>query len=167
MSEFTLREVTEQDATGLAAIRELFTEYAEWLAPFVEHTTIAEELASLPQPFTAPSGKLLVAVAPDGRVCGCVGLKQQDGAECEIKRLYVRAESRGLGLGRELLEAALDAACVMGYSIALVSSVPGHMPEAMGMYQRAGFTPTHRFESHTHAEVEMVYLRLDLGDWCP
>jgi ribosomal protein S18 acetylase RimI-like enzyme len=166
MSEFTLREVTGDDEAGLEAAAELFTEYAEWLAPFVTHSTIAEELESLPRPFVAPAGRLVIASAPDGRACGCIGVKRHQGEACELKRLYVRPECRGSGLGRELMSAALDAACEMGYSAALVSSIPAHMPEAVGMYESLGFTRTHRFEDHTHAEVEMVYLRLELGDWC-
>jgi len=166
MPEFTLQDVTADDSAGLAEVSGLFAEYAEWLAPFVTHTTIAQELDLLPRPFAAPSGRLVLATTPDGRACGCVAVQQHDGAVCEIKRLYVRPEWRGQGLGRELLSAALDAACELGYSIALVSSIPAHMPEAAAMYERSGFVRTHRFEDHTHAEVEMVYLRLDLGDWC-
>lgn len=167
MSEFTLREVTAKDLAGLAAVRELFGEYAQWLAPFVIHTTIAEEIASLPQPFAAPHGRLVVAAAPGGEICGCVGVKHHADGECEVKRLYVRPEWRGRGLGRELLVGALDAACALGCSAALVSSIPAHMPEAARMYESVGFAPTRRFEDHTHAEAEMLYLRLDLGDWCP
>ena len=167
MSEFTLREVTTEDTAGLAAVRLLFAEYAEWLAPFVTRTTIPMELETLPRPFAAPTGRLIVAVSPAGETVGCVGVQLHENRVCEIKRLYVTPSSRGKGLGRELLHSALDAACELGYAIALVSSIPAHMPEAAGMYERAGFVPTHRFEDHTHAEVEMLYLRMDLGDWCP
>ena len=167
MSEFLLRQVTAEDKDGLAAVRDLITEYAEWLAPFVTHTTIAEELASLPAPFASPSGCLILATDANGRACGCVGIMQHEGTVCEIKRLFVRPECRGSGLGRELLASSLDAACALGYAIALVSSVPAHMEAAIHMYEQVGFTPTHRFEDHTHAEVEMLYLRFDLGDWCP
>ena len=156
-----------EDHEALVEVARMFAEYAEWLAAFVTHSTIAEELASLPGPFAAPDGALLVGTDEGGRMCGCVGVKRHDASTAEIKRLYVREPCRGTGLGRALFSAALDAACEMGYDAAVVSTIPSHMPAANAMYERIGFTPTRRFEDHTHAEVEISYLRLDLGDWCP
>ena len=162
-----IRTVGASDVDDLAEIARLFTQYAEWLAAFVTHSTLAEELASLPKPFAAPSGVLLGASRePVGPLCGCVGVKRHSDSACEIKRLFVREACRGARLGEALFSAALDEACDMGYAEALVSTIPSHMPAANAMYERFGFVPTHRFEDHTHAEVEIRYLRLDLGDWC-
>ena len=158
--------VGSSDRDALAEVARLFAEYAEWLASFVVHTTVADETASLPDPFAAPGGALLVAIDGSGAICGCVGVKRHSDAAAEIKRLFVREECRGTGLGHALFSAALDAACELGYAEALVSTIPSHMPAANAMYERIGFTPTRRFEDHTHAEVEIRYLRLDLGDWC-
>jgi putative acetyltransferase len=161
-----IRVVTAGDARDLAAARQLFEEYAEWLLPFITHSTLAAELESLPTPFVAPQGRLLVgALEPGGAACGVVGIKRHSDEEAEIKRLFVRDECRGSGLGRALFSAALDAACEMGYAEALVSTVPSRMPEAAAMYERIGFVPTRRFEDHTHANVDIRYLRLDLGEW--
>jgi GNAT superfamily N-acetyltransferase len=166
MSDQRIFEVSPDDADGISAIRELFAEYAEWLAPLVRHTTIAEELASLPAPFVRPEGCLLVARSEDGAICGCVGVKRGSELACEIKRLYVRPGCRGQRLGEALFSAALEAACEMGYSAALVSTIPSRMPVAAAMYDRLGFVPTERFERHTHADVELAFLRLDLVEWC-
>jgi putative acetyltransferase len=166
LSAFQIRPVSSDDAETLAEVARLFTEYAEWLEPFVVHTSIAEELASLPAPFSAPDGALFVGTDAGGRICGCVGMKRQSETEAEIKRLFVREACRGTGLGHALFSAAMDAACEMGYSDVLVSTIPSHMPAAAAMYARMGFAATQRFEDHTHAEVDIVYLRLDLGDWC-
>jgi carbonic anhydrase len=166
-SDPRIRQVTAEDAEALVEVARLFGEYAEWLAPFVVHTSIAAELASLPAPFSAPDGALFVGADEGGRICGCVGVMRHSETAAEIKRLFVREECRGGGLGRALFSAALDAACERGYLDALVSTVPAHMAAAAAMYVRMGFTPTARFEDHTHAEVEIRYLRLELGDWCP
>ena len=40
------------------------------------------------------------------------------------------------------------------------------MPEANAMYERLGFVATDCFEDHTHAEVDMRYLRYALSEWC-
>jgi len=158
--------VSGSDRGELDEVRRLFGEYAEWLASFVLHTTIDGEIASLPAPFVPPEGALLLGADAGGTICGCVGVKRHSDAAAEVKRLFVREECRGTGLGRALFSAAMDVACELGYSEVLISTIPSHMPTANAMYERLGFAPTHRFEDHTHADLDIRYLRLDLGDWC-
>jgi carbonic anhydrase len=166
MDSPTIVRVTAEDSRALAQVRDLFTEYAEWLSPFITRSTIAEELASLPGPFAAPDGALLAACDAFGDLCGCVGLKRHSETECEIKRLFVRPDCRGTGMGFALFSRALDTACELGYTEALVSTIPSFMAEANAMYERLGFENTDCFEDHTHAEVEIRYLRYSLAEWC-
>jgi ribosomal protein S18 acetylase RimI-like enzyme len=162
----TIDVVTAADEAAVAEVRQLFTEYAEWMSRFVTASTIGTELATLPAPFQAPYGRLLLAKGASGEACGCVGVKRHDERTAEIKRLYVRPECRGVRLGFALFSAALDAACELGYATAVVSTVPDQMQTAASMYARLGFEPTERFEDHTHADVELRYLRYDLSGWC-
>jgi GNAT superfamily N-acetyltransferase len=155
--------VTAGDTAGLAEVRQLFIEYAEWLAPFVTASTIAEEIANLPAPFEPPSGALLIARdSATGASCGCVGVKHHSDTECEIKRLFVRPGCRGIGAGRALFSAAMDAGRELGYAEALVSTIPQFMEGANAMYEAFGFVETECFEDHTHASVEIRYLRCGL-----
>jgi len=158
--------VTASDSESLAEAARPFAEYAEWLTPFGVRSTIAEEIVSLPAPFCAPNGALLVSVGDDGTICGCVGVKRHSDSAAEIKRLFVREECRSGGMGGALFSAALDAICELGYSEALVSTIPSRMTSADAMYRRFGFESTRCFEDYPRAEVEIRYLRLDLGDWC-
>lgn len=162
-----IEPIGRDDESSIIQTRALFTEYAEWLSPFVTASTIAEELASLPAPYEPPDGRLLVVRDAAGLVCGCVGLKRHSEKECEIKRLFVRPDCRGTGLGYALFSAALDAACELGYDDVLVSTIPAYMDQANRMYERLGFTATECFEDHTHAAVDIRYLRYDLAEWCP
>jgi GNAT superfamily N-acetyltransferase len=167
VKEVSIITVKRTDEAELAEVRQLFTEYAEWLSPFVTASNISAELESLPSPFVAPHGRLLAARDSLGALCGVVGIKRHSVTEGEIKRLFVRPDCRGTGLGYTLFSAALDAACALGYREALVSTVPAYMEEANRMYERLGFANTECFEEVTQASAEITYLRYDLSQWCP
>ena len=74
-----------------------------------------------------PSGRLILAREED-RFVGCVGIRAlaTDGAICEMKRLYVRDEGRGRGVGRRLAEAAIHAGRELGYTRMVLDTLERH-----------------------------------------
>jgi GNAT superfamily N-acetyltransferase len=80
----------------------------------------------------------LVVRDDDGRAIGCGGVCRFDTTRAELKRMYVRPESRGLGLGRRLLVELEEHARALGYA-GLVLETGDRQPESVGLYVSAGF----------------------------
>lgn len=131
------RVVEVIDPAALAAVRELFAEYARTVDEPRCFPGFERELAGLPGEYAPPGGRLLLARA-DGAPAGCVGLRRLDPATGELKRLYVRPAYRGRRLGRALAEAAVAAARASGCRRVMLDSLP-QMREAMSLYRSLGF----------------------------
>ncbi len=136
--EILLRQVDSTEAAETA--RRLFREYADAIGTSLEYQGFSAELAALPAPYMPPRGALLVAYV-DGSAAGCAGLRPIADAAGELKRLYVRPESRGLGLGRQLVEAVVQSARRAGYLELRLDTLPS-MASAQALYRRLGFVET-------------------------
>lgn len=141
MSRPAIQILTPQLASEFDAVRVIFREYADSLGIDLGFQGFEQELAELPGDYAAPRGALLLAFV-DGTVAGCCALRPLDTADypnaSEMKRLYVRPAFRGLGLGRQLAEAILDAARVGGYDHVLLDTLDD-MEAARTLYGDLGF----------------------------
>jgi len=142
----------------IEVVRELFLEYQAAIGVNLCFQSFGEELATLPGAYSRPSGRLMLAF--DGpNILGCVGLRPLDGTDCEMKRLYVRPQGRGLGVGRVLVTTVLDEARAVGYRRVLLDTLPP-MREAIALYRSLGFADAAPYRDNP---VEgALYLALDL-----
>ena len=130
--------IQAQSTEEVSRARELFEEYAAWLGISLCFQNFDKELAELPGDYAAPNGRLFLAVEGD-EVMGCVALRKIGARVGEMKRLYVRPEFRGRGLGRTLTEELIAEATRMGHASLRLDTLPGKMDQAMAMYRSLGF----------------------------
>jgi len=118
--------ITIAPADDFTNVRELITEYASSLGVDLSFQDLDHELATLETFY-----ELTLLARDDERVAGCVALRRIDDEICEMKRLYVRQEFRGISLGRELAERIIDAARDRGYKRMRLDTLPT-MTAALG-----------------------------------
>jgi len=118
-------------------VRELFMEYSASLGVNFCFQGFTEELANLPGEYARPSGRLFV-VLDEERAAGCGALRRLDERTCEMKRLYLRPEYRGRGIGREITDALMNAAREIGYVQMRLDTLPS-LTTAIALYRALGF----------------------------
>lgn len=117
-------------------LRSLFAEYARSVDEPCCFAGFERELADLPR------GYLVFFLSYEATVpAGCVAVREVDRSTAEMKRLYVRAPFRGLGIGRALAEAAIGAARDAGYERIVLDTLP-KMGEARALYRSLDFRET-------------------------
>jgi len=135
MSDVTIRDATAAD---LDEVRALFREYHAWLDEDLGFQSFDEETAGLPGAYARPAGRLLVA-GPAGRLMGVIALRPLSPEVCEMKRLFVRPEAHGTGLGRALAERLIAEARAAGYRAMRLDTIAHKMAAAVKLYERLGF----------------------------
>jgi GNAT superfamily N-acetyltransferase len=98
-------------------------------------------------------GAFLIAFRDD-RPVGCGAVRRIDGHTGEIKRMYVCPEARGRGLGGALLAALETEARSLGLS-RLVLETGVRQPEAIALYQRAGFARIGPFGEYENSPLSV------------
>jgi ribosomal protein S18 acetylase RimI-like enzyme len=118
-------------------VRLLFREYERFLRVNLCFQSFEAELAGLPGNYAPPAGVLLLAM-DEPRAAGCVALRKFGDGIGEMKRLFVRPEYRGQGVGRALAMSVLQEAVAAGYAFIRLDTLV-RLKEAMRLYQSLGF----------------------------
>jgi ribosomal protein S18 acetylase RimI-like enzyme len=133
--------------------RERHVEDIALIDRYFDAAAFERELASLPGPYAPPQGSLLIAYHA-GQPAGCVALRDLGEGICEMKRMFVSRDCRGLGVGTALSDRVIADAGVAGYR-AMRLDTSHRQSEAMRLYERAGFRRIAPYYALTN----------DLKDW--
>ncbi len=141
-----------------AAGKQLFLEYAQSLGFSICFQGFEQELADIHLQYGQPNGCLLLVKEGDG-LAGCAGVRRWQGDIAELKRMYLQPHTRGRGMGRQLLETALEHARRLGYRSIRLDTLPD-MQAAIALYREFGFTdiPAYRenpFEGTIYLEKQL------------
>ena len=155
---YTINQVTT--AAELEATIQLFKAYTISLGIDLTFQDFAAELASLPGKYSPPAGSLLLARSTTtGEPLGCVGIRPMSSNRiCEMKRLYVVPQGRGMGLGKALVDAAIREAVRIGYGRVRLDSLPT-MFAAIDLYRKNGFVQMEAYYD-TPIEDTMFFERI-------
>jgi putative acetyltransferase len=143
----------------IAEAREVFLEYAQSLGFSLCFQNFDKELAGLPGDYAPPEGRLLLAEC-EGQLAGCVALHKLGPGICEMKRLYLRPQFRGKGLGRALAGRIIAEARQIGYQHMRLDTVEPIMKDAVAMYGKLGFKEVAPYRPNPIAGA--IYMELKL-----
>lgn len=147
-----------QTPAEIEGVRDLFREYEAFLGEDLCFQSFEDELAGLPGKYASPSGALLIGTKA-GVTVGCVAVRALDDRACEIKRLFVKPDARGTGLGKQLACKIIAVARELGYSLMRLDPLD-RLTEAMRLYETLGFRRTESYYDNPLPGV--VYWELDL-----
>ncbi|KAK4498926.1 hypothetical protein PRZ48_009436 [Zasmidium cellare] len=147
--------------TDLQSTTTLFKAYAHSLGIDLTFQDFATEMAQMPGKYAPPHGTLLLAKDTNSKPIGCAGLRRfpSKPGHCEMKRLYVHPDGRGLGVGRKLAEAVVKEAKGLGYEAVLLDTLAS-MESAQKLYRSLGFVEVEAYYESPIAKT--TFLRLDL-----
>jgi len=155
MTQFAVAE-TEED---YEEARVLLREYRDGLGEALCFHRFEAHLRELERIYAPPGGAFFL-LREEGRAAGCAGLRDLGAGACELKRLYVRPEFRGRGLGRRCVEEVARAARGMGHGALRLVTV-SIMREAIALYRSMGFMEIPPYGEEPFEEGIYMELRLD------
>jgi GNAT superfamily N-acetyltransferase len=109
----------------------------------------------MPAEFAEPDGLFLVSEV-DGEIVAMGGWRRHDETAVEIKRMYVPERYRRKGYARAVLAELERRAAAAGYR-RIVLNTGVEQPEAVAMYQSAGYQPSAGFGHYAHAPLALFF----------
>lgn len=138
METSSLRKITPADNAEIASIiRSALEEFGANHPGTVYYDSTTDDLYQLFE----KQGSIYYIAENESLMCGGVGIYPSDGLEpdtCELVKFYLRPEFRGIGLGKKMMQKALQFAREAGYKKVYIESMP-ELSNAVKLYKQFGF----------------------------
>jgi len=134
----TIRNIQQGDNASLAKIvRDTLAEFGANRPGTVYFDPTTDTLFEL---FQRPAATYFVAEV-NNKIIGGAGIFPSDGLPadtCELVKMYLLPEARGMGLGKTLIAKCLEFAKEAGYRNVYLESMP-ELKKALSVYEKFGF----------------------------
>ena len=138
MNSIVIREIQKEDNQQIAAvIREVFVSdnYPKTGTAFAD-----KQLDFMFEAYDKPRAAYFV-IEDNAKIIGGAGVSQLDNSTeniCELQKMYFLQETRGKGIGFQMIQKCLEKATEFGYEKCYLETLP-EMLTAQHLYKKAGF----------------------------
>ena len=136
--QIQIRPIQPSDNKVLAGIvRAALTEFGANKPGTVYYDKTTDALYELFQ----TEGAAYFVAEHNGEILGGGGIYPSNGlpqGTCELVKMYLSPQSRGIGLGKKLIQKCLQAAQQMGYTQVYIETMP-ELQQALKTYEKFGF----------------------------
>ena len=134
MKNLTIRKAKARDEKKiLKLVKEVLNLYGLNLNPSSEDLDITD----IPKYYTENNGDFEVMVFK-GKIIGSYGIYRIDDETCELRKMYLKKEFQGLGLGNIMLENSLKLAMSLNYKKVTLQT-NSVLYKAVKLYKKYGF----------------------------
>ncbi|WP_121354357.1 GNAT family N-acetyltransferase [Flavisolibacter nicotianae] len=139
LEETILRTIRKDDNAALAAIiRKTLEEFGANRPGTVYYDPTTDALFEL---FQSTPGSVYYVAERNGELLGGGGIFPSPGLPadtCELVKMYLLPQARGIGLGKKIIHACIDFAKDSGYKNIYIESMP-ELKQALKTYEKFGF----------------------------
>lgn len=150
--------IIKDGSNYIEEVKQLIKEYLIFLNRDLSFQNIEKELSDLQDKYTGNNGEILIALVDD-KIVGCVAYYKHNEDRCEMKRLFVRNEYRGLNIGNSLVEEIVEHAKVRGYKTMVLDTIEP-LKAAIHVYKKNGFIECDAYYDNPMDDV--IYMKKDL-----
>ena len=134
----TIRDLQKEDNPALAkVVKDTLAEFGANHPNTVYYDPTTDTLFEV---FQTPRSKYFLAEL-NNKIVGGGGIYPTDGLPpdtCELVKMYLLPEARGLGLGRTLIEKCIEEAAENGFKKIYLETMP-ELKQALSVYEKFGF----------------------------
>lgn len=157
--EIEIREIRPEDNPAAAKmIREVFLEHDAEQKGTVYSDPTTDNLYEL---FTQQEQSVFYVALLRDELVGTCGIYPTEGLPngcAELVKYYLKAEARGIGIGKALMEKSIVAAKSMGYHQLYIESLPV-FDKAVRIYEKQGFERLPQALSNAHPGCNLWFIK--------